>query len=215
MTSIGAPPVERARTTRRSIVLANSWALIIFGILSLAYAGYVKVDASAYQAIATRRLELSKPALQPRILAEGDVIGEILVPRLHLRAIVVQGDSSSVLRRAVGHLSETAFPGEPGNVALAAHRDTFFRPLRKIRPGDVVTFDVPGREFRYEVESTMVVSPDEVGVLHPSSMSRELTLITCYPFDYIGPAPHRFVVRAREIGSASPEPRAGRASLRP
>ncbi len=215
MTRIVAPPVERARTTRRSIVLATSWILIIFGILSLAYAGYVRIDASAYQAIATRRLELSKPALQPRILAEGDVIGEILVPRLHLKAIVVQGDSSSILRRAVGHLSETALPGESGNVALAAHRDTFFRPLRKIRPGDVVTFDVPGREFRYEVESTLVVSPNEVGVLHPSSTSRELTLITCYPFDYIGPAPDRFVVRAREIGTASPEQRARTASSRP
>jgi len=215
MTRIVAPPVERARTTRRSIVLATSWILIIFGILSLAYAGYVRIDASAYQAIATRRLELSKPALQPRILAEGDVIGEILVPRLHLRAIVVQGDSSSILRRAVGHLSETALPGESGNVALAAHRDTFFRSLRKIQPGDVVTFDVPGREFRYEVESTLVVSPNEVGVLHPSSTSRELTLITCYPFDYIGPAPDRFVVRAREIGTASPEQRARTASSRP
>lgn len=215
MTSMVARPVERARITRRSIVLATSWILMTCGVLSLAYAGYVKVDASAYQAIAIRRLELSRPALQPRILAEGDVIGEILVPHLHLKAIVVQGDSSSILRRAVGHLSQTALPGEPGNVALAAHRDTFFRPLHKIRPGDVVTFDVPGREFRYEVESTRVVSPKEVGVLHPSSTGRELTLITCYPFDYIGPAPDRFVVRAREIGTASPEQRARTASPQP
>ena len=101
MTSMVARPVERARITRRSIVLATSWILMTCGILSLAYAGYVKVDASAYQAIAIRRLELSRPALQPRILAEGDVIGEILVPHLHLKAIVVQGDSSSILRRAV------------------------------------------------------------------------------------------------------------------
>ena len=92
-------------------------------------------------------------------------------------------------------------PGESGNIALAAHRDTFFRPLRRIQHGDIVTVDIPGQQFRYEVESTQIVSPDESRVLQASTR-RELTLITCFPFAYVGRAPNRFVVRAHEIGSS-------------
>jgi sortase A len=173
---------------------------MIGGILLLAYAGYVVTETSAYQTTEIRRFEYSTLPVQPRIL---DVIGEITVARLGLKAIVVQGDSPRILRRAVGHLSKTALPGEFGNVALAAHRDTFFHPLRDIRQGDIVTLNVPGQQFRYEVDSTLVVSPSESGVLQHSS-GRELTLITCFPFGYVGPAPNRFVVHAREIGSHNP-----------
>jgi sortase A len=173
---------------------------MIGGIFLLAYAGYVVTEASAYQTIEIRRFEYSKPPAQRRILAEGEVIGEIAVARLGLKAIVVQGDSPRILRRAVGHISETALPGEFGNVALAAHRDTFFHPLRDIRQGDIVTLNMPGQQFRYEVDSTRVVSPRESDVLQPST-GRELTLITCFPFGYVGAAPNRFVVHAREIGS--------------
>jgi sortase A len=200
MISVFVPPVERPRTTRGSVILVTSWILMIGGILLLAYAGYVVTEASAYQTTEIRRFEYSTLPVQPRILAEGDVIGEITVARLGLKAIVVQGDSPRILRRAVGHLSETALPGEFGNVALAAHRDTFFHPLRDIRQGDIVTLNMPGQQFRYEVDSTLVVSPSESGVLQHSS-GRELTLITCFPFGYVGPAPNRFVVHAREIGS--------------
>ena len=201
MISVFAPPVDCPRTTRVTVILATSWILMIGGILFLAYAGYAVTEASAYQTIEIRRFEYPKPPVQPRILAEGDVIGEITVARLGLKAIIVQGDSPRILRRAVGHLSRTALPGEFGNVALAAHRDTFFHPLREIRPGDIVTLDIPGERFRYEVDSTLVVSPVESGVLQPSG-GRELTLITCFPFGYVGPAPNRFVVHAREIGSS-------------
>jgi len=200
MISVFAPPVDRPRTTRRSIILVTSWILMIGGIFLLGYAGYVVTEASVYQTIEIRRFEYSKLTAQRHILAEGEVIGEIAVARLGLKAIVVQGDSPRILRRAVGHISETALPGEIGNVALAAHRDTFFHPLRDIRPGDIVTLDIPGQRFRYEVDSTLVVPPGESGVLQPSS-GRELTLITCFPFGYVGPAPNRFVVHAREIGS--------------
>lgn len=200
MISIFASPVERPRTTGVSIVLATSWILMIGGILALAYAGYVTTEASAYQTIETRRFEYSKPPVQPHILAEGDVIGEIRIPRLGLKAVVVQGASAQVLRRAVGHLPQTALPGESGNIALAGHRDTFFRPLRGIHRGDIVMFDIPGRQFRYEVESTQIVSPEGTSLLQAST-ERELTLITCFPFAYVGPAPNRFIVHAREIGS--------------
>jgi len=185
---------------RRSTIVATSWIFVVAGILALVYAVYATIEGDTYQAVEIRRFEYFKPP-PPRLLVEGDVIGEIKVARLGLKAIVVQGDSSRVLRHAVGHLSQTALPGETGNVALAAHRDTLFRPLRDIRLGDIVTFDIPGQQFRYQVDSTLVVSPSESDVLQPST-ARKLTLITCFPFGYIGPAPNRFVVHAHEIVSS-------------
>jgi len=198
----------RPRRTAAAIFRAASYFFLALGILALGYAGYVALDAHAYQAYEQSKFESTSPSqTPPPPLVEGGVIGEIQVRRLHLKAIVVQGSSHTILRRAVGHIPETALPGEPGNVALAGHRDTFFRPLRNIRLGDAITFRTPDGAFQYVVESTAVVPASEVGVL-ASSDSRTLTLITCFPFDYIGSAPNRFVVRARELLSPSPEPQA-------
>ena len=195
-----------SRRTTTAIFRAASYFFLALGILALCYAGYVVLDAGAYQAYEQSKFENVSPGqtLSPP-LVEGGVIGEIQVRRLHLKAIVVQGSSHTILRRAVGHIPETALPGEPGNVALAGHRDTFFRPLRNIRLGDAITFKTPDGAFQYVVESTAVVAASEVGVL-ASSDGRTLTLITCFPFDYLGSAPDRFVVRARELLSPSPEP---------
>ena len=89
-------------------------------------------------------------------------------------------------------------PGDTGNMVLTAHRDTFFRPLRNIREGDVITLETAGGQYQYEVESTAIVPPTATEVLR-SSGKQELTLITCYPFYFVGPAPERFVVRAHKI----------------
>jgi sortase A len=137
------------------------------------------------------------------------VIGEIQVPRLGLNVMVVQGDSPANLRRAVGHLSKSALPGEWGNVALAGHRDTFFRPLRDIRLGDEIRFTTSLRSFEYVVESIEVVAPTDIRVLE-SSTGHDLTLLTCFPFYYVGPAPRRFVVRAREVNGMPQEQPAGK-----
>lgn len=169
------------------------------GISGLAYATYVVVDAHAYQAIEESRLPSMRSAQGPRVVAEGEVIGEMKIPRLELKAIVVQGESPKVLRRAVGHLPETPLPGEPGNVALAGHRDSFFRPLRSIQLGDAITIKTLEGEFQYQVESTETVLPSDVQILQPSS-EKTLTLVTCFPFYYVGPAPKRFIVHARQIG---------------
>jgi len=205
-------PASRARAEPRrttpAIFRAASYFFLVLGILALCYAGYVVLDADAYQAYEQSKFEDVSPRQTPSPpLVEGGVIGEIQVRRLHLKAIVVQGSSHTILRRAVGHIPETALPGEPGNVALAGHRDTFFRPLRNIRLGDAITFKTADGDFQYVVESTAVVGASEVGVL-ASSDGRTLTLITCFPFDYIGAAPSRFVVHARELLSPSPEPQA-------
>ena len=96
-------------------------------------------------------------------------------------------------------MPSTALPGDPGNVVLAGHRDTFFRRLKDVRPGDRVTLTTPEGVFNYDIDSTAVVAPDRMEVLAPSASS-SLTLITCYPFNYVGPAPDRFIVRARPVG---------------
>lgn len=130
-------------------------------------------------------------------VAIGDPLGIIEIPRVGLRAVVLEGDDDEVLRRAVGHLPDTPLPWEAGNSALAGHRDTFFRGLRHVRAGDVLRLETPAGSFAYEVAETFIVDPDALWVLDPTP-DRVLTLITCYPFTYVGPAPRRFVVRARE-----------------
>jgi sortase A len=202
-----SPRRATARPGRRcaSISRAGSFFFLVVGLLAFGYAAYVVVDAHAYQAYEQSKFENVSRNESPDPLVEGGVLGEIQVPRLHLKAIVVQGDSHTILRRAVGHIPETALPGEPGNVALAGHRDTFFRPLRNIRLGDSITLQTPTGAFQYLVESTEVVPATAVEILN-ATPGHTLTLITCFPFDYIGPAPKRYVVRARELLSLSTEP---------
>jgi sortase A len=182
-----------------------SWVLLIAGILTLAYFAYILVSAAYFQARESRKLHhaVSEPAAteaSPRVFAEGDVIGQIDVPRLGLSAIVVQGDTDDVLRRAVGHVPETVLPGQSGNIALAGHRDTIFRPLRNVEVGDTISLKTSAGDHFYRVTSTEVVPPTDIEVLQ-SRGENELTLITCFPFHYIGHAPNRFIVRALETGS--------------
>lgn len=136
--------------------------------------------------------ETREPALDPAAL------GRIEIPRLGVRAIIRKGADEDTLDRAVGLVPGTASPGETGNVVLAAHRDTFFRPLRHIKVADRIRLVVPPNEYVYEVDSTRVVAPEETSVLR-SRGTEELTLVTCYPFGFIGPAPDRFIVSAKRV----------------
>lgn len=131
----------------------------------------------------------------PRRVDTRGLIGRIDIPRLGVSAIVRKGVDDRTLRRAVGHLPETALPGDAGNVALAAHRDTFFGPLQWAREGDRIRLRTPDGDFNYVVRETSIVEPTDLSVLAPTS-GATLTLITCYPFNYVGPAPQRFIVRA-------------------
>jgi len=189
---------------RTDILRGACYFFLAFGILALGYAGFVFADSHAYQTLEMKKFKQASRLSEPHILVEGDVIGEIQVPRLRLNAIVVQGDSPASLRRAVGHLSNSALPGEWGNVALAGHRDTFFRPLRDIRLGDEIRFKTRERSFEYRVEWIEVVAPTDIRVLDSSS-GHDLTLLTCFPIHFVGPAPKRLVVRAREVGGMLPE----------
>jgi sortase A len=128
-------------------------------------------------------------------VARTGLVGRLEIPRLGLAAIVEEGVDQRTLRHAAGHLPGTALPGEAGNVVVAGHRDTFFRPLRDVRAGDALRFVTPEGTFEYAVVALDVVSPTATDVLAQGPRA-EATLITCYPFGYVGPAPQRFVVRA-------------------
>jgi len=200
------PPEKKAQLLsilRRSLRVWY-YLLLVSGVFALSYSGYVVAESRAYQQLEAKKYQQAGPLSEPHTLAEGEVMGEIDVPRLGIHAIVVHGDSPAQLRHAVGHIVKTALPGEPGNVVLAGHRDTFFRPLRDIRVGDEIRFKTRVRQFEYRVQSIEVVEPTEIRILQTST-SHELTLLTCFPFRYVGPAPNRFVVHAHEISeSASP-----------
>lgn len=177
------------------------WALAIFGAGLLGYCGYVLADAWWFQREASVVFaeEVAPAAAAPVRVAAEPVWGRVEVKRLGLSVIVMEGTAAATLRRAAGHIRGTAMPGEPGNVGISGHRDTFFYPLRNVRASDVVTVATREGEFRYRVVSVTVVQPDDTGVLAGDD-TQVLTLVTCYPFAFIGSAPERFIVRAeREI----------------
>ena len=109
--------------------------------------------------------------------------------------MVLEGSDDGTLGRGSGHIEDTPFPGESGNVGIAGHRDTTFRALRNIHVGDPLEFKTSDRVYRYRISKTMIVGPDDVYVLDPTERPA-LTLVTCYPFEFIGHAPRRFIVRA-------------------
>jgi sortase A len=174
------------------------YVFLLAGVLGLLYAGYVFAAKEVYQVSAARQLERAAPNQVWRNVSEGSVLGQIEVPRLGITGIVAEGVSSDVLQHAVGHIPQTALPGELGNVGLAGHRDTFFRSLRKVQAGDAIALKTPAGRFEYRVAATLIVTPEDTQVLEPSG-ERTLTLVTCFPFSYIGAAPDRFIVRARFV----------------
>ena len=126
------------------------------------------------------------------------VVGILEIPRLGFSEVVAEGDTESELRVAIGHLPDTPLPWQPGNSALAAHRDGRFRALKDVRVGDRLRLETHQGTLNYVLRETVIVEPDDVWVLNPTS-NRTLTLITCYPFEFIGPAPKRFVITAEAV----------------
>jgi len=112
--------------------------------------------------------------------------------------MVFEGATAGILKIGAGHIPATALPGGGGNVAIAAHRDTFFRPLRLVREHDTIVLKTSDGTLRYAVTSTQIVAPSDVDVL-AKAPGRDLTLVTCYPFYYVGSAPKRFIVHARKL----------------
>jgi sortase A len=176
------------------------------GALCLGYCLVLGVQVRGSQRIAA---DIGRPQLAANEIARDDaslasgVIGRIEIPALALSAPITSDFDVNSLRMGVGHIPGTAMPGGLGTVGLAGHRDSFFRPLRRIATKMEIRLVDKSGTYHYMVDSTEIVSPDSVGVLDIVARP-ELTLITCFPFDYVGAAPRRFIVHAHLL-SASPD----------
>jgi sortase A len=183
---------------------------LLAGVLVLGYSGFVLLDSKIYQEIQARQfqkaLDIARPpfadaggvANLPVALAQTGALGRIDIARIGVTAMIMEGTDDRTLRRAVGHIPGTPMPGSIGNTAIAGHRDTFFRPLRNIRHNDEITLTTLNGSYRYLVDSTTLVAPNDTQVLD-NSASSTLTLVTCYPFYFVGAAPKRFIVRAHKV----------------
>jgi LPXTG-site transpeptidase (sortase) family protein len=177
-----------------------SWALLATGAILLLYTGsqYGRMYFGQQQMETQwwkQQAASSTPPGESNLAGE-TVLTRLLIPKISLDAIVAEGTSREQLLKGPGHLEKTALPGEPGNAVIAGHRDTFFRHIFELKPGDEILVQRRGRAFRYEVTGKKIIQPEDTSVIAPSS-DAELTLITCYPPHYIGPAPERLVVVAR------------------
>jgi sortase A len=177
------------------------WAggtLMVAGAVVLAWHAWERHERYAAQVVAKewlkRATELHR-TVSAVPLRRGDVIGELDIPRLRVSVMVFEGDDSGILRQGAGHIPGTALPSAGGNIGIAAHRDSYFRPLRLIHSNDELTLKTPQGAARYAVTDTEIVRPSDVSVLAPRR-GRDLTLVTCYPFFYVGSAPERFIVHA-------------------
>ena len=200
---------------------ARRWAervLLLIAVVALGWYAAVSIEARHEQTVLSRELRRevaaarppapealvppANPPASPRIPPPPPrtLLGRLEVPRIHLSAIAREGVDAGTLRGSIGHIPGTALPGSTGNAGFAAHRDTFFRPLKDVRKGDTVTLTTPGGTYAYVVTGTRIVEPSDVWVLNPTA-EPTLTLVTCYPFYYVGSAPHRFIVSGRLVSS--------------
>lgn len=204
---------------RRSKPLALPIAVLVTGACLLAYVGseYGHTWASQHRMREALRAQTSynlTPAnieVGPRTANGGfrrttgtrmvdPSLTRLLIPSIGLDAMVVEGTSRAALLAGPGHMEDTAFPGDRGNSIIAGHRDTFFRRLDEVHVGDMIMVQRSGRRYRYSVVSKNIVDADDSQPLMNASSGR-LTLITCYPIHYIGPAPRRLVVEAKLVTS--------------
>lgn len=200
---------EASRTTLLRWTARLEGALWVAAAVLLGTVTWTLGDAYLFQRRAEARLESEWQAAAPAAAASthaaprGWIVVEtplarLSIPRLGTSAIVAEGVGESVLRRALGHLPRSARPGENGNIVLAGHRDTFFRALEGVEVGEELQLDSAAGRDRYRVEWAAVVEPRQIAITQPSGYPA-LTLVTCYPFGYLGDAPYRYVVRARRV----------------
>jgi sortase A len=215
----GPEPLERSNPWRFAQLM-----FLIIGLLAIGLAAYNYAARNVYQAYENREFDRALSARAPvqgsdqraapppvhapaqqhqPVLSPRELIGRIAIPRLGISAIIREGVNNRTLGLAVGHIPSTALPGEPGNVGLAAHRDNLFRSLKDVARDDEITLTTLDNTYIYRVASFRVVNPEEVSVLAPKAGEKTLTLITCYPFYFVGHAPKRFVVRAVQVTGAT------------
>lgn len=214
--------INADRMRLKSKLRAAERTLVFLGVVAIGYYVIVSAETLLYQAFEDRELDqilhsrtatadptkqaqgsVARDAATPHAdidearaaVARPNLIARLEIPRLGVSVVVREGIDAKTLRLAVGHIPGTAWPGATGNVGLAGHRDTFFRRLRHIQAGDEIRLATEEGSFRYRVGKTSIVMPKDVHVLDQTPQP-VLTLVTCYPFFYVGSAPQRFIVRA-------------------
>ena len=183
---------SRRNTRKRALALV----LVIVGAGLLGYVGSQYWYMAHTQRLLEAEWERQAGSANAADTSAGAALTRMSIPRINLDAIVLEGASSRQLSAGPGHVTATAMPGEQGNAVITAHRDTFFRHIFELDQGDEIVVRRNGQLFRYEVTGKKIVTPEDVSVLKPTS-DAQLTLITCYPIYYIGPAPKRLVVLSR------------------
>jgi sortase A len=184
---------------------------------SLILSGLIIASVGVYSVLSTQRAEQEAQAQWDRQMADrppeppsipsprrevqkGEMLARLSIDRLKSQWVVLEGADREVLKKGPGHLPDTALPGARGNSVIAGHRDTQFRVLRNIEIGEEISVETEGRTFLYRVTDRRVVAPTDTSSLD-STPTPTLTLVTCYPFYYVGPAPKRFIVRAELVSS--------------
>jgi sortase A len=196
-----------ASRLRRSIEVIQ-WATLAAGVVLVGWPVFVWVDSAHAQWSGERELAtpnkqrreqvvVRKPAASSRGAqpARGSVLGKFEVPRLKLSWVLLEGTDDRTLDRSIGHVEGSALIGSAGNIAIAGHRNTHFRKLEWIRRGDEIVMSGSEGEYRYRVEWIRLAEPEDIQVLDPAH-GPAVTLVTCFPFEYVGSAPLRFIVRA-------------------
>ena len=176
--------------------------LFICGILILikplyfyskGYVAQILLDHAWKRTVQTRSPQLAWP------WAETHPVGKIYFPKMDEFFTILDGTTTEALAFGPGHVEGTSYPGEAGNICIAGHRDSFFNNIQNLDIGDIIRIDYVDSQQLFQIESTRVVQPEDTRWLAPSD-STLLTLITCYPFNYIGDAPDRYIVRASLVG---------------
>lgn len=215
-------PTRRARPAAWVRVIRLMLLSVGLGLLSAA--GYMLIRARVFQIYEGRAFDslLSQQDARPlhsgaaaglsttqsrtprhfKLLLRGEPIARIEIPSVGLKTLVLEGDDARTLELGAGHIPGTALPGADGNIGIAGHRDTVFRCLRNLKKNQIIILDTPDARYTYRVEALTVVNPTQTSVLRCSHQD-VLTLVTCYPFHFIGAAPQRFIVRARMVSPLS------------
>jgi sortase A len=184
-------------SVRRGVMRWLERTCFAVGIACLSWIGLEQLEAASFrhylESTSPEVTRTDAPAARPVL------VGRLEIPRLGIAQLIAEGDDDRTLGAAIGHLPDTPLPWEAGNSALAGHRDSVFRPLRDVRIGDRLRIVTTRGPLEYRVVETLIVEPEDTWVLAPTP-ERTLTLVTCYPFTYIGSAPRRFVVRAVREG---------------
>jgi len=190
----------RPYLTRRAISMALVFAgLGLLGYVANEYWGMYRSQQKLEAEWERQAASVSAPG--SATISPDQMLTRVVIPKIGMDAIVVEGASRKQLSEGPGHVQQTAMPGEVGNAVITAHRDTFFRHIYELMKGDQILVRRNGRVFTYEVTSKRIVMPDDVSVIKPTS-DAQLTLITCYPTYYIGPAPKRLVVFSKLVDSS-------------